>query len=83
MDKLTAEALDRREAKRFLTHTHEGPVTPFVLCSRACELASTGRYSHETVANALWDELRAAGYLSEKAWDSVYGTAEARNTADG
>ena len=47
-------------ARHAISHNCDGPITPFVLISRACEMRSV---SHETAAAALYEELRAWGWL--------------------
>ncbi len=45
-----------------IAHTTDGPVTDFVLVSRACELAARGA-NPEACANALHEELASRGFL--------------------
>ena len=40
-------------ARHAISHNCDGPITPFVLISRACEMRSV---SHETAAAALYEE---------------------------
>jgi hypothetical protein len=48
-------------AKAIITHGCDGPVTPFVLVSRAVKIGT------EAAANALFEELEARRWLSEAA----------------
>lgn len=45
-------------------HTTDGPVDPFVVISRACEAASSGK-NCEAVANSLYETLKEHGWLKE------------------
>lgn len=45
------------EALAWLTYEHDGPVSPFVLLSRACDAAASRRFPPEELANALWTAL--------------------------
>jgi hypothetical protein len=47
-----------------IAHTTDGPVTDFVLVSRACELAARGA-NPEACANALHEELASRGFLCD------------------
>jgi hypothetical protein len=50
-------------ARHAISHNADGPVTPFVLISRACELRDV---SNEVAANALYEELRARGWVCDE-----------------
>jgi hypothetical protein len=52
-------------ARRQITHNGDGPITPFVLISRACELSRRGEVPAEVAANALHEEL------SDRCWLKV------------
>jgi hypothetical protein len=56
---------DYQKARNWISYEHDGPVTDFVLCARACDLAAAGELDHEAIANALHDELAARGFLTE------------------
>jgi hypothetical protein len=48
--------------RKEIAYPHDGPVTEFVLMSRACEVAARGA-NPEACANALHEELTARGFL--------------------
>lgn len=60
-----------------LSHTTDGPITPFVLISRATELVAKG-VEPELVANGLYDSLVEFGFLKEESEENRYDI----NTAD-
>ena len=72
-------ALRAREAdvRHFIDHGHDGPVTAFVMVSRATELAATGE-DPERVAEALHDRLVFHGFVKDEPAGS-----SAVNSADG
>ena len=47
-------------ARHAISHNADGPITPFVLISRACELRDV---SSEVASNALYEELKDRGWL--------------------
>ena len=64
------------QARLEITHRCDGPITPFVLISRACRLATYGRPvqgmnpTHDAgwaavVAEALYAELAEYGWLTD------------------
>ena len=50
------------KAREVISHGNDGPVSAFVLVSRATRLAMTE--GEEVCANALWEEMSERGYLS-------------------
>lgn len=54
-----------KNAKEELSHGCDGPITDFVLISRACRLAASGKFGAPEVANALDEVLREYGFLKE------------------
>lgn len=47
-----------------IAHVTDGPITPFVLISRAMRMASDRRaFNSEDVANALHEELSERGWI--------------------
>jgi hypothetical protein len=50
-------------AKHDIDHGCDGPITSFVLIFRATELARSGKYDAETVANALAEALNDYHWL--------------------
>lgn len=72
-----------RMARETLEYEGEGPVTAFVLMSRAITLSEDGPYTAEAIANALFEVLSERGFLTSRGLDSLTGTGDARNTADG
>jgi hypothetical protein len=65
-----------------ISHGCDGPVTCFVLISRATELAASGRFSAEAVANGLSEALSEFGYLSKAGEHSNLPGEPVYNTAD-
>lgn len=61
------------QARDAINHGCDGPITPFVLIMRACELVEEGKYDVQSVANALDLELCERGWLAENAIE-VTGT---------
>ena len=57
--------------KRAIDHKQDGPITCFVLISRAMDLAKTGLYSVEVCSNGLHECLDEYGFLGP---DKVYPT---------
>lgn len=57
-----------------LTHGTDGPITDFVLISRAMKLAASQRVSPEIVANALNDALVSYGWLDDTSPIHVTGS---------
>jgi hypothetical protein len=54
-------------AQHDITHTIDGPITAFVLISRAIELArNNDKYSTECLSDALWNSLDAWGFLDDQ-----------------
>jgi len=47
-------------ARHAISHNGDGPLTPFVLIARAFEMRDV---SPEVASNALYEELRARGWL--------------------
>lgn len=45
------------DAKSDIAHRCDGPVTDFVMVSRAVALAADGKHDREAVANALYELL--------------------------
>lgn len=58
-----AQKLTIREATEQLTHTTDGPVTRFVIISRATELVARGT-DHTVVANAVYEALIGHGFMA-------------------
>lgn len=52
------------QMRQEISHICDGPITSFVLISRAMEMVRMGADS-ETAANALAEELEARGMLTE------------------
>lgn len=52
------------EAERRISHLCDGPITVFVMISRAVELAAKYPADRETIANALYDLLGNYGCLT-------------------
>jgi hypothetical protein len=57
------KAFDRAVAavRERISHGTDGPITAFVLVSRACD-------GDGIKANALYEELKSWGFLSKKGW---------------
>lgn len=53
------------KAKHELCHLCDGPLTDFVLISRAMRLATSQKVAPVVVSNALFDALQEYGYLAE------------------
>lgn len=51
------------KAKRLLDHRCDGPITAFVLISRACELSDQRQFPPSVAANALNELLQEYGFL--------------------
>jgi hypothetical protein len=56
-DKAFAKAITATRER--ISHGTDGPITAFVLVSRACD-------GDEVKANALYEELKSWGFLSKK-----------------
>jgi hypothetical protein len=57
-DKLLAMDLKQiEEARDFICWPHDGPLTRFVIISRACRAIKDGTYKQEIVAEALHEAL--------------------------
>lgn len=52
-------------ALRDIEHRCDGPLTPFVLISRACRLAASGEHEPCNVADALYAALSERGWLRD------------------
>lgn len=50
-------------AKREIDHGCDGPLTAFVLISRAARLAERRKYDSEAIANALLESLTEYGWI--------------------
>jgi len=53
---------DIQRVKNEISHLCDGPVTAFVLMSRACKLAEKGTFDSEVVANGLHAALLELGF---------------------
>lgn len=51
------------QVRNHISHLCDGPITPFVLIRRACQLVEDKKYDATTVANALDDELTDRSWL--------------------
>ena len=60
----TILAANIAKARHMISHNGDGPLTAFVLMSRACELRAMPA---DVVANALIEELIERGYLTQDA----------------
>jgi hypothetical protein len=60
------------EYRAQIAHGCDGPLTAFVLISRATDLAANPDSDREKVANALYEELTARGFLSEEGGYTEY-----------
>lgn len=58
--------------RKRIEHNGDGPLSPFVLMTRACELASKPGSDHETVANALYLALKERGWCTPVEGDGEY-----------
>jgi len=52
-------------AREELSHGCDGPLTPFVLMSRATDLVARGKASADVAANALCEELESFGWVAD------------------
>jgi hypothetical protein len=72
-EKMKSKLID--DARKAIAHTTDGPVTAFVLISRACYTAKHGLHDWESLAEALNAELVERGYLDPNAdLDEVPGS---------
>jgi len=60
-----------RAAREKIDHGCDGPITPFVLIARACDLASGSERERSAVANALHGALVSYGWLSDGDDDKI------------
>lgn len=76
-------SLQISKVKHSIKHRCDGPVTCFVLISRAAKLAAKGEFTAEAVANGLSECLTEFGYLSKAGIDhNDYSEAAIINSAD-
>lgn len=68
------------QASCAISHNTDGPVTDFVMISRAVELAAKGVFQPDVLAEALHNELTERGFLRE---GYVERSAEERMYDDG
>jgi hypothetical protein len=61
----TMTKMTTMDARETIAHICDGPLTPFVLISRAVELAGGKQSPDDPVANALYDALKDAGWLRD------------------
>lgn len=52
-----------------ISDTTDGPVTAYVMLIRACNLAASGMWDPQVVADALCEELTTYGYLGNEDFD--------------
>jgi len=62
--KMVVAAMSADDIRQEISHTLEGPVTDFVLVSRAMEQVQRGANPADA-ANALYEELKERGFLAE------------------
>lgn len=62
------------KVKRELCHSCDGPITDFVLISRAVRLSFQRKYSEEIISNALIEALQEYGFVKpmEESGTSVH-----------